>query len=301
MRKSERNQEITVEEVIQRLEQVEAKLHSFRVHCLSNTKLQLISSGVIGQEAGRVWASVPSIRTTTDSVWHYRNNGSSRIESERVQINVSADGSRQVKRYSAYSVFDGPRGRGKYLWLNSPDSDGRVAGNNEEKYVSTPQGHLQNCPIEFLTQSSGRSFSEELRQGEAKIARRERRGGRTLVVLNTSARQTRPNIEFYQYREFSIDIERGVVVRRETFDRDSEESSWGIGHRQESSDYEWDAGSQLWLPTSAMEFRWSLTKQRQRKLVSVEAFAYSNWEINPQFDDETFSIDQDWSSLKDRR
>lgn len=295
------NQEVTVEEVIQRLEQVEAKLHSFRVHCLSNSQRQSLDIRVNGDGPERVFSVLVSSRATTNSVWHYRDDGSSRFEADRVQVDVTANGGRQVKRFSAYFVFDGPRGRGKHLWLNSPDSDVRMWGTNEEKYSSTPQGSLEMCPIGFLTRSSGRSYSQELRHEEAKITRREMLEGRSLVVLTTNVRQTRPNIEFYQHRELWVDVERGVVVRCETFERNAEEWAWGIRHRLESGDYQWEAGSQLWLPTSAKEFNWSVHSQGQWKLDSVEVFAYNHWEINPQIDDETFSIDQDWSSLKDRR
>jgi hypothetical protein len=300
---SEPNDGITVEQVLQRLEQVEAKLHSFRVHCVGNGKIQFTDFRVDKVAPARGRRVVPGMQTKTNSVWHYQNNGSSRFEADRVQVDVIADGSSQVQRYSAYSVFDGPRGRGKYLWLNSPDSNDRMSRNNAEKYTSAPQGSLEMCPIEFLTRSSERSFSEELRQEEAEIARREKLDDRAVVVLATRVRQIPigPNIDGYLYREFWVDIDRGLVVRLDSFARDSEESAWNLMLRRESSNYEWDAGSQMWLPTSAKEFGWNINRQGQRKLYSVVVYAYNHWEINPQIDDETFSIDQDWSSLKDRR
>ncbi len=297
---TEANQEVTVEEVIQRLAQVEAKLHGFRVQCLSTVNRQSMNIGVIGEGPEKIFGDVSSSRATINAVWHYRHNGSWRFEADLVQTDVTADGAKQTKKFSAYSVFDGPRGRGKYLWLNSPDSDVRVSGENEEKYVSTPQGHLQSRPLEFLTQSSGRSFSDEISQGEAKITRREMLDDRPLIVSTTKALQVRPNIKFYHYREFWIDVERGVVVRRQTFSREAEDSPWGLQRRQESSGFEWDAGLELWLPTLAKEFQWHVDGQGQGKLYSLEVFAYSDWEINPQFAPETFSIDQSWYSPNDR-
>ncbi|MEO8270427.1 MAG: hypothetical protein ABI557_11960, partial [Aureliella sp.] len=151
------------------------------------------------------------------------------------------------------------------------------------------------------THSSGRSYSNELRQDEAKLTRRENLDGRPLIVLTTKARQVRPNIQYYLYREFWIDLGRGVVVRRQTFAREAENSHWRLQFRQESGDFEWDAGLDLWLPTLANEFQWHVKGQGQGKLLQLEVFVYSDWEINPQFDAETFSIDQTWYSQHSKR
>lgn len=121
------------------------------------------------------------------------------------------------------------------------------------------------------------------------------------MVLTTRVRQFQPNNASCFYRDFWIDIDRGLVVRCESFARDTEESAWELMLRRESSDYEWDTGSRIWLPNTAQEIGWNVNRQGQRKLYSVVVYAYNHWEINPQIDEETFSIDQDWSSLKDRR
>ncbi|MEO8271052.1 MAG: hypothetical protein ABI557_15120, partial [Aureliella sp.] len=139
--KTQGNQEASVEEVIERLARVEAKLHGFRVRCLSRAKERYSKVDAFGEEPERRVGDVSGSRVIR-AVWNYRDDGSSRFESNRVQYVVTTDGSRQATKFSAYSVFDGPRGRGKYLWLNSPDSDVRVSG-DEEKYVSTPR-HLQS-------------------------------------------------------------------------------------------------------------------------------------------------------------
>ena len=293
------NQPVTVEEMIERLEQVEAKLHGFRVHCLSTTKQQNLMIGVVGEGLEEIFGDVSSSRTTTNAVWHYRNDGSWRFQADLVQMDVTEGGDKQTKKFSAYSVFDGPRGRGKHLWLNSPDSDMRVSGNDEEVYSSTFQGYRQSRPREFLTHSWGSTFSDELSHDEARITRREMLDGRALIVLTTKVLQFRSN--FQQYREFWIDFERGVVVRRQTFVREADDSPWVLQRRQESGAYEWNAGSGLWLPTSAKKFEWRANGQGQGKLIELEVFAYSGWKINPPFDPQTFSIDQSWYSPNDRR
>ena len=292
------DQPVSVDEVIERLEQVEAKLHGFRVHCLSTVDRRNSSIRVV-EELEEIFGDVSSSRTTTNVVWHYRDDGSWRFEADVVQVDATADAAKQTKKFSAYSVFDGPRGRGKYLTLNSPDSDVRVS-KEEEQYGSTPKGFLQKRPTEFLTQSWRRSFTDELRQDQGKITRREILDGRALVVLTTKARKVRPNIPFYLYREFWIDVERGVVVRLQTFARESEDSQWGLQLRQESSGYEWDAGSELWLPTSAKELQWNLSADGKGKLFSLAVFAFSGWEINPEFAPETFLLEQSWYTPNDR-
>ncbi len=295
---TDENQDFSVEEVIERLAQVEVKLHGLRVHCLSTTKQRYSNVGVIGEEPEKIFGDVWNRQETINAVWHCRNDASWRFEADFVGKNFTADGIKQTKRFSAYAVFDGPRGRGKYLWLNSPSSDVRVS-RDEERYGSTPQGHLQSCPLEFLTQSSGRSFSDELRQDGARISRREILDDRTLVVLTTKAHQIRPNIQ--HYREFWIDVERGVVVRRQTFSREADVEPWKLVLRQDCGDFKWDAGAELWLPTSAKEFESRGDGQGRGSFTRLEVFAYKGWKINPQTDRGVFSIDQSWYSPNDRR
>lgn len=193
-------------------------------------------------------------------------------------------------RQLLFSVFDGPRGRGKYILLDTPDSDIRNA-KEKEVFASSPgRMRFQTQPLEFLTHNGGTSIRDELLQKEAKVTGSDLLNGRTVVVLATKVWETRFNSQLY--REFWFDWERSVVVRRQTLTRLSQDKPWRLLHRRDCRGFERDSVTQLWLPESAQEFSWTVDEQGHLDLARMEIFVFSDWQINPDFDRALFSIDR---------
>lgn len=287
---AEADQGVSVEEVVQRLSQVEAKLHGFRVRCDSTSKFR--TQGIDGQQLrlpGAV-AGPGGARTDIAGVWHYRDDGSWCFDGDMSSAATSETTPPSHLRQLLFSVFDGPRGRGKYILLDTPDSDIRNA-KEKEVFASSPgRMRFQTQPLEFLTLNDGISIRDELLQKDAKVTGRDLLNGRSVVILATKVWETRFNPQLY--REFWFDWERSVVVRRQTFTRLSQDRPWRLLHRRDCQGFKRDSVTQLWLPQSAKEFNWTVDEQGQIVLARMEAFVFNDWQINPDFDRALFSIDR---------
>ncbi|QDV21728.1 hypothetical protein [Aureliella helgolandensis] len=255
-------EELTVAEIVEILRRTESVINTLSVSCQSTGKRDLKAS----MDANAAWHYC---RQSVSCTWWVDSQGSwlySGKSSERwVRNNPRSE------KTTLISTFI-PPATGKFALLDA--STNKVIREGDAGAC-----HLQLNPTEIVGYLDGVSIPTFLQSKDAVIAGTKDLNGRTLTLVEVIDK-TSSSIQWRHL--FWVDVERGVLPRRQKYVRLAEDEPWELIAMLDCGIYKADVASGLWLPSEAKSFRWDLSNTGQvGRLTHAAYHSLSKWSINP--------------------
>jgi hypothetical protein len=269
-----------VAEVIAALQRTEAAIESLEVEyvCLSNLQFgppgKPPLAGLIEDDA------VAMIRRATVS-WVAHRDGRARVDAEFERTNVRQDGSEVRHEEDHVSAFDGQVGA-MITRRRLPTGEIFDDFQSTNGVVST-----HHSPFDLTVRVQGTPVSEVLTLDRAKELREDEIEGRRVAVVETQAKAVRP--DYILRREFWIDVERGVVVRRRSLVQRGPDKPWGQHLLVDATRFA-EVRPGVWLPGAVSESNWTVGEAGGDFLVSRESYAFDAWTVNGEIDPQRFAV-----------
>jgi hypothetical protein len=269
-----------VAELIAALQRTEAAIESLEVEyvCLSNLQLgppgKPPLAGLIEDDA------VAIVRRATVS-WVAHRDGRGRIDAAIERTHVRQDGSEVHHEDEHVSAFDGKVGA-KVTRRRLP------TGEIGEDYDST-NGVVPShqSPFDLTVRDLGTPMSQRLVEGRATFMRDDEYENRAVAVVETLPELVSET--WTSRREFWIDAERGVVVRRLIYAQRGPGLPWGL-HLEFDATRFTEVRPGLWLPGAVAEQNRTVGQVGGDYVASRENYAIDKWTVNGEIAPQRFAV-----------
>lgn len=276
-----------IDDAIAMLRRVDDAIVTASVECKSSFKFDFYGPDGLRPKPGLIEDDATGLRSNQNTKWLYRNDGSWRFKGETSGTTEVANGPSIRGHSTMISVFNGTHQRGKHVVINSKNADALY--NIEEIFGDSLVTINQDRPPKFLSCYLEKPIADLIEKGSQIVNTDEKHDGSPMVIVSTEAEVWRPG--YHWYHKFWIDVKRGVVVRCQTFSRKGADRPWGLHIQRDCEGYRLHRSSGLWLPSTSKTLKWTVNEKGQDKLYSESHNSFVKWKINPDIDDEMFSIE----------